>query len=67
MVSHTPAKCGGHRHGGSRDIMVLVCPVISQDYVTKRSSNIMGRSPSMLVTMMPSLVVIGTLVVKIRF
>ena len=34
MVSHIPAKFVGHRYliGG---YMILVCPVISQDKVTK--------------------------------
>ena len=39
--------------------------MILQDYVTEGSSNIMDRSPSMLVTILPSLVAIGTVVVEI--
>ena len=42
--SHHPAKFCGHRYSGSVDIMVLVCEVISLDYVTKGWSN-MGRRP----------------------
>lgn len=45
-VSHHPAKSGDHKHGGDGDIIVLVCHVISQDYVFKVSSDIMGRSRS---------------------
>ena len=45
MVSHTPAKFGGHRHRGSGCIMVLVCLVILQGHATKWSSKFIGRSP----------------------
>ena len=45
--------------------MVLVYPVISQDHLTKRYSNIMGRSRSRFLTKLPSLVAIGTVVVEI--
>ena len=40
--------------------MVLVCQVILQDHMTKRSRNIMGRSPSRLVTILVSFVIVGT-------
>ena len=45
--------------------MVLVCQVILQDHMTKRSRNIMGRSPSRLVTILVSFVTITILVVEI--
>ena len=45
-VSHHPTKFGGHRHGGSGDIVVLVYPVVLQDHLIKGSSDFMGRSPS---------------------
>ena len=45
--------------------MILVCYVISQDHVSTRSSN-MDRSPSKLVTILPSLVAIGTVAVEIK-
>ena len=45
--------------------MVLVCHVISQDHMTKEWGNIMGRSPLWQVTILPNLVVIGTVVVEI--
>ena len=44
MVSHTPAKFGGHRHHGSGDIMVLVCHVILQDLAIKGFRDFMGSS-----------------------
>ena len=31
-VSYHPAKFGGHIHCGSKDVMVLVCHVISEDH-----------------------------------
>ena len=62
MVSHIPREFRGHREHGSRDIMVLVCHIISQDRMTKVSSNIIGKSPSRIVTILPSLVVISTVV-----
>ena len=45
--------------------MALVCHVIQQYHMTKGLSNIMGTSPSTLVAIQPSLVSIGTVVVKI--
>ena len=33
--SHHPAKFGGHRNSGSRDIMALVCQMTLQDHVIK--------------------------------
>ena len=36
-VSYHAAKFGGHRHSGSGDIMVLVCPMISHDHVIRGS------------------------------
>ena len=47
MVSHRPAKVGGHGRCGSGDTMALVYHAILQDHVTKGSGNFMGRSPSM--------------------
>ena len=44
MKSYHYAKFGGHSHSGS-GIMILVCHVISQDHVIKRSRNFMGGSP----------------------
>ena len=44
--------------------MVLIYHVILQDQVIKRSCNFMGKSPSKRITILQSLVVIVTLVVK---
>ena len=42
-VNHHPVKCGGHRNCGSGDLMILVCHVISQDYVIIWSCDFIGR------------------------
>ena len=63
--SHTTAKLDGHTHHCNRDIMGSVCHVISPNHLTKRYSNIMGRSPCRLVIILSSLVAIGTVVVDI--
>ena len=55
---------GGPRHCRSGDIMVLICHVISQNHVLKRSFDVMGRRRSWEVTIVQSLVGIGTLVEK---
>ena len=44
-VSYHHAKFGGHSHSGSRDIMLLVCHVNSQEQVIKGSLNFMGGAP----------------------
>ena len=62
---HTPTKSGGDRHCGSGYVMAFVYQMISEDHVTKVSSNIMGRGHSSLVTSLPSLVVISTLFVEL--
>ena len=64
MISRTSLKFGAHRQRSSTDTMVLVCSMISQDHVTKVSSNI-GMSVSKLVTMLPTLVVTDIVVVEI--
>ena len=43
-VSLQPGKFGGHRHGGSGDIMFLVLHVVVQDHMAKGSIDLMGRS-----------------------
>ena len=42
--SYHAAKFGGHWHCGSGDIIVLDCHMISQNHVTKRLGNFMGRN-----------------------
>ena len=64
MVSHTPATFGSRRCCGRGDIMVLVSHVISQDHITKGSNN-MGRRLLRLITILLSLVAIGTVLVEI--
>ena len=45
--------------------MVLVCQKIYQDHIIKGSSDVIGRSPSRYVTILPSLVAIGIVVMEI--
>ena len=63
--SHHQNKFCGHRHCESGNIIILVCHVILQDYLTQTFSNIMGSSPSRLVTFLQSLVVIGAVIGQI--
>ena len=48
MVCHHHAKCGGHRYFSSRDVMVLVCHVISKNHLIKVSCDFMDGSASRL-------------------
>ena len=57
MVVHTSAKISGDRHCGSEDLMFLVDQVVSEDHLC--------RSSSRLVTMLPTLMDIRTVVVEI--
>ena len=63
MVNYHPAKFSGNRRCGSGDIMILVGHVILHNHVTKGLCNVTGRSPSKSGIILPSLVVIGTVVV----
>ena len=45
--------------------MVLVFHVISQDHLIKMSSDVISKSPSRQVTILPSLVTVDTVVVEI--
>ena len=67
MVSYHPAKFGGNRHSHSGDIMVLACHMISQDHLIKASCDFISRSPSRQVIVLPSLVVISTVVEEIKW
>ena len=58
-------KFGGHRLSGSGDKMVFVCHMTLQDYVIKVLNDFIIRSPSSFVPILPSLMVTGTVVVKI--
>ena len=64
-INNQPTKFGGHKRYGSGDMMILVCHVISQDHMIKRSCDCMGRSPLKQVTMLQSLVAIATLLVEL--
>ena len=64
-VSYHPAKFGGHQQCGSGDIMILVCHVISYGHVIKGLCDLIGRSPIGKITVLPSLVAIGIVVVEI--
>ena len=66
MVNHQLVNFGGHRHGGTGDMMILVRHVILQDHVIQKSCEFMGRIPLRYVTMLPRLVAIGTVVVEIQ-
>ena len=66
-ISYHPANFTRHRHCSSGDIMVIVYHVILQDHVIKGSCDVMDRSPSRWVTILPSLVFINTLVLEIWF
>ena len=45
-MSCQPAKFDGNRHCGDGDVMILVCQVISQDYVIKGLFDVIGVIPS---------------------
>ena len=55
-VRYLPAKFSGHRPCSSGVIIILVCHVISKDYVIIGSCDFIGRSPSRYVTFLLSLV-----------
>ena len=58
-VSYHTATCGGDRYSGNGDIIILAFHMTLQDHVTKGSRYIMVRSPSRLVIILASFVVIG--------
>ena len=64
-MSYHPTEFGGHRHSGSRDIMVFVCHVILQDHVIRVLCDFMFMSPLRQVTILPSFMAIGTAIVEI--
>ena len=55
----------GHRHSDSGDILVFDCLMILQDHVITTTYDFMVKSPSSYATILPRLVVIGTVIVKI--
>ena len=64
MVSFHLSKFDGHKFYGSVDMMILVCYKILED-TSSKSYVTMTRSSSYLVTILPTLVAIGTVVVNI--
>ena len=64
-VSYHPSEFGGHRHCARKDMIVLVCYVISQKHAAKRSCDFRDRNPSTQITIMQSLVAIVTLGVEL--
>ena len=64
-VIYHPVKFSGQGHSGSRDKMVFVCHVTFQNDVIKALYGFRLWSPSRLVTTLPSLVAINTVVVEI--
>ena len=56
---------GGHRHSGSRDIMIFVCHVSWQDHKIGALYDFMVRSPAKEVAILTSFVAIGTVLVEI--
>ena len=65
MVSHQPANFDDNRHCGSGDVIVLDCHMILRDHMTKGLSNCIGGSNSRYVTILPTLVAIGTVLMEI--
>ena len=63
VVSHHLVMYSGHWSSASRDMIYLICPIISQDHVIKESSDLMGGSFSMYATCLLILVAIGIVVV----
>ena len=44
-MSYHPAKFGGHRHSGGRDITIFVCEVTLQDHIIRALCDFMVRIP----------------------
>ena len=66
-VGCRPAMFGVHGHSYSGDIAYLVCRVILLGHVIKESVDSIGRSPSRYITILPSLVAIGTVVAEMQW
>ena len=65
MMSHHLAMFGGHWFNAKGDMKHLICHVTSKNHVIGRSSNFMSGTSSWYVTTLPSLVVIGVVIVKV--
>ena len=64
-ICHHLSKFGDNARYGSGDIIVLTYHVIPQDHEMQGLCDFIGRNLSGQVTVLPSLVAIGTLVVEI--
>ena len=64
-LSYHPAKFNGLRESGSRDIMVFVSHVTLQVHLMKVFLDFIGGSSSKYVTILTSLVALGTVIVEI--
>ena len=64
-VTDHPTKIGGQKYCSSSRDMFLVCHVMKQNDLIKRSDDYNDRNPSKPVIILPSLVVIGTVVLVI--
>ena len=65
MVSLHFAMFGDHWSSASRNMMYLICHVISQNPVIEGSINFMSENSLWYVTIWPSLMAIGVAVVEI--
>ena len=65
VVSHDPTKFGSYN--GNEDIMVLVSHVMLQNHITEGSYNFIVGSCSREVTILSSVLAIGTVVVEMCF
>ena len=59
MISHHPAKFGGHRLCRRGDNLFFICHLTSWDHMVGGSCDIMGKFALLQVTILPSLVVTG--------
>ena len=64
-MSYHSVPFGGHKHSGSRYVMVLVCHVILEDQVIKGSCNFMGEGVLLQFPTQANFVAISIVVVEI--
>ena len=66
-ISNHLAMFGGHQSSANEYIKYLICHVTSQNHVIEGSCNFMSGSSLLYVTTRPSLLGVGSVVVKIWF
>ena len=66
-VHHLLAMFDAHRSSASGNITYLICHMTSQDHVIERSCEVTDGSTPLYVTVQPSLMAIGIVVVEICF